>query len=97
MEPTPDSPLHQFDGQLLPVQAWTTYRSMHYQLWETFGTPPCEHEPEIAMKVPLELGPDAIAILGWSNAGENLDSGPYPQKIVIFLTCVIISCQGSLS
>lgn len=86
VEPTPNSLLRQFDVQLSPVEDWTTYRGMHFQIWETFSTPPCEHEPEITPKVPLQLGPDAIAILGWSNAAEETSSGPYPQRIVIFLT-----------
>lgn len=86
VEPTLHSLLRQFDVQLSPVKDWTTYRSMHCQIWETFSTPPCEHQPEIGPKVPLTLGLDAITILGWSNAAEASSTGPYPHRIVIFLT-----------
>lgn len=77
-EPVPGSGL---DGFNIPaVEDWTTCRRMHHRVWETFLTPPCTHKPESIPKSPLVLGPDAVALLGWNNAGA------YRQRIVIFLT-----------
>ncbi|ERF75051.1 hypothetical protein EPUS_04833 [Endocarpon pusillum Z07020] len=78
--------LQKFDLQTSPTEHWVTCRSMHRQIWETFLTPPCEHEAEISPQTPLNLGPDALAIVGWSNQAESTGDGPYPQRIVIFLT-----------
>ena len=84
VEPGPHSELHQFGFR--PFKDWTYCRSMQMDIWETFLTPPCDHQPETCPKTPLKLGPEAVAILGWSNGGEGTQSGPYTQRIVIFLT-----------
>jgi len=77
-EPVPGSGLDGFN--IPPVEDWTTCRLMHHRLWETFLTPSCTHEPESIPKSPLVLGPDAVALLGWNNAG------PSNQRLVIYLT-----------
>ena len=82
VEPGKDSELHQFDFQ--PIKDWTYHRYMHEQIWETFTTPACDHQPEARPKKPLNLGPEAVAILGWST-GEAMHGGPYTQRILIFL------------
>lgn len=84
VEPGPHSELHQFGFR--PFKDWASCRSMQKNIWETFLTPPCDHQPETCPKTPLKLGPEAVAILGWSNGGEGTESGPYTQRIVIFLT-----------
>ncbi len=86
VEPSPDSELLQFGIQASGIEHWMACRTMHRQIWETFLTPSCQHEPEVIPKTPLNLGPDALALLGWSTAGEAVGSGPYPQRVVIFLT-----------
>ena len=83
VEPGKDSELLQFDFQ--PIKDWTYHRYMHDQIWETFTTPPCDHQPEARPSKPLNLGPEAVAILGWST-GEATRGGPYTQRILIFLT-----------
>ena len=82
--PTKHSPLEQFGMQ--PEQDTISYRSMHNNVWETYVTPACDHPSQTPSKTALQLAPDAIAIWGWSNAAEAQESGPYPQRVVIFLT-----------
>ena len=84
VKPTKDSVLVQFDMQT--EQDILSYRRMHDNIWETYVTPACGHAPELKPKTTLQLAPDAIAIWGWSNAAEALESGPYPHRVVIFLT-----------
>jgi hypothetical protein len=75
-----------FSMQSSSYEDWVTCRSMHRVLWETFSTPPCEHQFQINPEIPLNLGLDALAIKGWSNMAESSSYGPYPHRIVIFLT-----------
>lgn len=63
-----------------PAEDWMTCRRMHHHVWETVLTPSCAHDLEPIPKGPLNLGSDAVALLGWT------DTGVYPQRILIFLT-----------
>jgi len=75
--------------QVTPFEAFTGCRAMQESLWQTFSTEDCEHgginhgtiqNPSI----PIKLGPDAVALLGWSTAGEVLQ--PWTERILIMLT-----------
>ena len=56
--------VHQYEEQI-------SYRRMQAALWRTYLTPECEHQ-EDASALPqsqlLRLGPDAIAVLGWTDS-----------------------------
>ena len=62
-------------------------KSMHEALWRVFTTPACPHAAERASvgtpaKREVKLGPDAVAILGWSYTQSMRCS----EKVLIFLT-----------
>ena len=72
----------------MPSEEVISYRQMQFTLWRTYSTPRCFHtfdasiaSFESARAVPLKLGPDAVAILGWTNAVPAC-----AQRIVIFST-----------
>ena len=84
VEPTKHSVLYQFGFQSLEVAI--SCRVMHEQVWETYTTPSCDHQPESAPSNALKMAPDALAIMGWNNGGDNLESGPYPQRVLVLLS-----------
>jgi hypothetical protein len=63
------------------------YREMQTRLWQAFLTPNdiCTHVISDQVERPVKLGPDAVALLGWSNI-EEYSQSEYPQRILIFLT-----------
>ncbi len=77
-EAVPHSGLECFN--IPPVEDWMTCRRMHHHIWQTVLTPPCAHDPEPKPKSPLDLGSDAVALLGWT------DIGGHSQRVVVFLT-----------
>jgi hypothetical protein len=60
---------------------FVTYRDLHTHLWQTWSTPACDHPNEFRPEIPVKLGPDAAALLGWSCTGEI--SRPYPERILV--------------
>jgi hypothetical protein len=76
-------------GAVEEIDGLAAYRIMQDSLWTTYVTPECEHmlNSDENWKEPKEikLGPDAAALLGWSNAIE-LIRGPCPERILIYLT-----------
>ena len=65
-----------------PYQTFTQCRSMQSKLWETFTTVPCDHPPDDP-KVPIKLGMDAAAVLGWMT-----DQGEIEEVTERFLICL---------
>lgn len=87
IEESPDGDTNLNQHDIKRLEDWISCRSMHSHIWETFQTPSCNHEVEIVKPgIPLNLGPDARAVVGWCNEAESLDSGPYPQRVLVFLT-----------
>lgn len=68
LEPAPRSGSESFN--LFTTEEWMACRGMHSQIWETFVTPPCAHEYEAIPKTPMNLGPEALALLAWRNVRE---------------------------
>ena len=71
--------------ELEPFTESTSYRQMHDLLWQITFTQHCEHEHEQRISPDIiELGDDAVAVLGWNIHGE-FERG-LSAKIYIFLT-----------
>ncbi|KAL9078110.1 MAG: hypothetical protein Q9157_002965 [Trypethelium eluteriae] len=66
------------------------YRKMQEVLWQALPTPECEHnvrgQEVIQSPREIEIGPDAVALFGYSNDEFGLRRKPYWQKLIIFLT-----------
>lgn len=74
----------QMTERITMIDDVTSYRAMHDSLWQTFLTPECEHEVLPRIEKPVKLGPDAVVLMGWSNALELMQ--PFPERILIVLT-----------
>ena len=68
---------------VMPSEEPITYRQMQLALWRTYSTPRCFHRynGRTTEAAPLNLGPDAVAVLGWPNIRPTC-----AQRTVIFST-----------
>ncbi|EXJ73847.1 uncharacterized protein A1O5_03609 [Cladophialophora psammophila CBS 110553] len=78
-------PEYQNCGGSQSFQEYFRYSQMHENLWNTYLTPECGHRhKDEAEQTKIKLGPDAAAVLGFSESHTLEET--LPERIVILLT-----------
>jgi len=84
LEPSPEWQQRMRDTVVTACDDIAGYRGMNDKLWLTHSTSPCGHPVQVRFETPIKLGPDAVALIGYSSAFEAIE--PCPERVLIFLT-----------